>query len=87
MSIIIERFNKIKFNIDLLKPKKPTKAEMAQARKDAKAAKLKEEAEAKAAKESAERTPEDDIEDQFSDEQIVGMISVKLILSALSAIK
>jgi len=52
------------------KPKKPTKAELAQARKDAKAAKEKEEAEAKAAKEAAERTPEDDIEDEFSDEQI-----------------
>ena len=52
------------------KPKKPTKAQLAQARKDAKAAKEKEEAEAKAAKEAAERTPEDDIEDEFSDEQI-----------------
>jgi hypothetical protein len=52
------------------KPKKLTKAEKAQAKKDAKAAKEKEEAEAKAAKEAAERTPEDDIEDQFSDEQI-----------------
>ena len=52
------------------KPKKPTKAQLAQARKDAKAAKEKEEAEAKAAKEAAERTPEDDLEEQFSDEQI-----------------
>ena len=52
------------------KPKKLTKAQIAQAKKDAKAAKEKEEAEAKAAKEAAERTPEDDIEDQFSDEQI-----------------
>jgi hypothetical protein len=52
------------------KPKKPTKAEIAQAKKDAKAAKEKEEAEAKAAKEAAERTPEDDLEEQFSDEQI-----------------
>ena len=52
------------------KPKKPTKAEMAQARKDAKAAKEKAEADAKAAKEKAERTPEDDLEEQFSDEQI-----------------
>ena len=52
------------------KPKKPTKAQLAQARKDAKAAKEKEEAEAKAAKEAAERTPEDDLEDEFSDEQI-----------------
>ena len=51
-------------------PKKPTKAQLAQARKDAKAAKEKEEAEAKAAKEAAERTPEDDLEDEFSDEQI-----------------
>ncbi|MDC0171951.1 transcriptional regulator, partial [Candidatus Nitrosopelagicus sp.] len=33
-------------------------------------AKEKEEAEAKAAKEAAERTPEDDLEDEFSDEQI-----------------
>ena len=52
------------------KPKKPTKAQLAQARKDAKAAKEKEEADAKAAKEAAERTPEDDLEEQFSDEQI-----------------
>ena len=52
------------------KPKKKTKAEIAQAKKDAKAAKEKEEAEAKAAKEAAERTPEDDLEEQFSDEQI-----------------
>ena len=52
------------------KPKKPTKSQLAQAKKDAKAAKLKEEAEAKAAKEAAERTPEDDLEEQFSDEQI-----------------
>jgi len=40
------------------------------AKKAAKAAKEKEEAEAKAAKEAAERTPEDDLEEQFSDEQI-----------------
>ena len=52
------------------KPKKKTKAEIAQAKKDAKAAKEKAEAEAKAAKEAAERTPEDDLEEQFSDEQI-----------------
>jgi len=52
------------------KPKKKTKAEIAQAKKDAKAAKEKVEAEAKAAKEAAERTPEDDLEEQFSDEQI-----------------
>ncbi len=52
------------------KPKKKTKAEIAQAKKDAKAAKEKEEAEAKAKKEAAERTPEDDLEEQFSDEQI-----------------
>ena len=52
------------------KPKKLTKAQIAQAKKEAKAAKEKEEAEAKAAKEAAERTPEDDIEDEFSDEQI-----------------
>lgn len=50
--------------------KKLTKAQIAQAKKDAKAAKEKEEAEAKAAKEAAERTPEDDLEEQFSDEQI-----------------
>ena len=52
------------------KPKKKTKSEIAQAKKDAKAAKEKEEAEAQAAKEAAERTPEDDLEEQFSDEQI-----------------
>ena len=52
------------------KPKKLTKAQIAQAKKDAKAAKEKEEAEAKAAKEAAERTPEDDLEEEFSDEQI-----------------
>ena len=52
------------------KPKKKTKAQLAQERKDAKAQKEKEEAEAKAAKEAAERTPEDDLEDEFSDEQI-----------------
>ena len=52
------------------KPKKKTKAEIAQAKKDAKAAKEKAESEAKAAKEAAERTPEDDLEEQFSDEQI-----------------
>ena len=52
------------------KPKKKTKAEIAKEKKDAKAAKEKEEAEAKAAKEAAERTPEDDLEEEFSDEQI-----------------
>ncbi|MBC8250434.1 MAG: transcriptional regulator [Candidatus Nitrosopelagicus sp.] len=52
------------------KPKKPTKAEIAQAKKDAKAEKERVEAEAKAAKEAAERTHEDDLEEQFSDEQI-----------------
>ena len=52
------------------KPKKKTKAEIAKLKKDAKIAKEKAEAEAKAAKEAAERTPEDDLEDQFSDEQI-----------------
>ena len=52
------------------KPKKLTKEQIAQAKKDAKAAKEKEEAEAKAAKEAAERTPEDDLEEEFSDEQI-----------------
>ena len=52
------------------KPKKKTKAQIAQEKKDAKAAKEKEEAEAKAAKEAAERTPEDDLEEEFSDEQI-----------------
>ena len=52
------------------KPKKKTKAEINAAKKAAKAAKEKEEAEAKAAKEAAERTPEDDLEEQFSDEQI-----------------
>ena len=53
-----------------VKPKKKTKAEINAAKKAAKAAKEKEEAEAKAAKEAAERTPEDDLEEQFSDEQI-----------------
>ena len=53
-----------------IKPKKKTKAEINAAKKAAKAAKEKEEAEAKAAKEAAERTPEDDLEEQFSDEQI-----------------
>ena len=43
---------------------KLTKAQIAQAKKDAKASKEKEEAEAKAAKEAAERTPEDDLEEQ-----------------------
>ena len=52
------------------KPKKKTKAEINAAKKAAKAAKETEEAEAKAAKEAAERTPEDDLEEQFSDEQI-----------------
>ena len=52
------------------KPKKKTKAEIAKLKKDAKIAKEKAEAEAKAAKEAAERTPEDDLEEQFSDEQI-----------------
>ena len=52
------------------KPKKPTKAELAKAKKEAKLAKEKEEAEAKAKEEAAKRTPEDDIEEQFSDEQI-----------------
>jgi len=52
------------------KPKKPTKAELAKARKEAKEAKEKAEAEAKAKKEAAERTPEEELEEQFSDEQI-----------------
>ena len=52
------------------KPKKPTKAELAKARKEAKAAKEKAEAEAKAKEEAAKRTPEDELEEQFSDEQI-----------------
>jgi len=63
------------------KPKKPTKAELAKAkkeakeakekaRKEAKEAKAKAEAEAKAKKEAAERTPEEELEEQFSDEQI-----------------
>ena len=54
----------------VVKIKKPTKAEIAKSKKDAKIAKEKAEAEAKAAKEAAERTPEDDLEEQFSDEQI-----------------
>jgi len=52
------------------KPKKPTKAELAKARKEAKEAKEKAEAEARAKEEAAKRTPEDELEEQFSDEQI-----------------
>ena len=66
------------------KPKKPTKAEMAQARKDAKAAKEKAEADAKAAKEAAERTPEDDLEEQFSDEQIRNFTIEKMDMDRLT---
>ncbi len=53
-----------------VKPKKPTKAELAKARKEAKEAKEKAEAEARAKEEAAKRTPEDELEEQFSDEQI-----------------
>ena len=53
-----------------VKPKKPTKAELAKAKKAAKEAKEKAEAEAKAKEEAAKRTPEDELEEQFSDEQI-----------------
>ena len=53
-----------------VKPKKPTKAELAKARKEAKIEKERLEAEAKAKEEAARRTPEDDLEEQFSDEQI-----------------
>ena len=66
------------------KPKKLTKAQLAQARKDAKAAKEKAEAEAKAAKEAAERTPEDDIEEEFSDEQIRNFQIEKMDMDKLS---
>jgi len=52
------------------KPKKPTKAELAKARKAAKEEKERLEAEAKAKKEAEERTVEDELEEQFSDEQI-----------------
>jgi len=52
------------------KPKKPTKAEIAKAKKEEKLAKEKAEAEAKAKKEAAERTHEEELEEQFSDEQI-----------------
>ena len=52
------------------KPKKPTKAELAKARKEAKIEKERLEAEAKAKEEAAQRTIEDEIEEQFSDEQI-----------------
>ena len=52
------------------KPKKPTKAELAKARKEAKAEKERLEAEAKAKEEAAQRTVEDELEEQFSDEQI-----------------
>ena len=54
----------------VVKPKKPTKAELAKAKKEAKLAKEKAEAEAKAKEEAAKRTPEDELEEQFSDEQI-----------------
>ena len=54
----------------LEKAKKIAKAEREKAKKIAKAEKEKAEAEAKAAKEKAERTHEDDLEEQFSDEQI-----------------
>ena len=53
-----------------VKPKKLTKAEIAKAKKEAKAEKEKAEAEAKAKQEAAERTPEDELEEKFSDEQI-----------------
>ena len=66
------------------KPKKPTKSELAQARKDAKAAKEKADAEAKAAKEAAERTPEDDLEEQFSDEQIRNFTIEKMDMDRLT---
>ena len=52
------------------KPKKPTKAEIAKAKKEAKAEKERLEAEAKAKEEAAKRTVEDELEEQFSDEQI-----------------
>jgi hypothetical protein len=52
------------------KPKKPTKAELAKARKEAKIQKEKAEAEAQAKEEAARRTHEDELEEQFSDEQI-----------------
>ena len=55
---------------EIEKAKKLAKAEREKAKQEAKAAKEKAEAEAKAAKEKAERTPEDDLEEQFSDEQI-----------------
>jgi hypothetical protein len=66
------------------KDKKKTKAEKQQAIKDAKAAKEKAEAEAKAAKEAAERTPEDDIEEEFSDEQIRNFQIEKMDMDKLS---
>ena len=52
------------------KPKKPTKAEIAKAKKEAKAEKERIEAEEKAKEEAAKRTVEDELEEQFSDEQI-----------------
>ena len=52
------------------KPKKPTKAEIAKAKKEEKLAKEKAEAEAKAKEEAAKRTLDDELEEQFSDEQI-----------------
>ena len=52
------------------KPKKPSKAEIAKAKKEEKLAKEKAEAEAKAKEEAAKRTLDDELEEQFSDEQI-----------------
>jgi len=54
----------------LEKAKKIAKAEREKVKQEVKAAKEKTEAEAKAAKEKAERTHEDELEEQFSDEQI-----------------
>ena len=54
----------------LEKAKKIAKAEREKVKQEVKAAKEKAEAEAKAAKEKAERTHEDELEEQFSDEQI-----------------
>ena len=54
----------------LEKAKKIAKAEREKAKKEAQAEKEKAEAEAKAKKEAAERTHEDELEEQFSDEQI-----------------
>jgi len=66
----VEKPKKKSIKAKVQKPKKPTKAELAKARKEAKIQKEKAEAEAQAKEEAARRTHEDELEEQFSDEQI-----------------